>query len=79
MNFFAIIVRNVSLGLLLAAGTVIAQEPYPSRPIRIIVPFPPGGSTDPMARMIAAKLTESKEDVARYGKIIEQARIKYAP
>jgi tripartite-type tricarboxylate transporter receptor subunit TctC len=59
MNFSTMIVRVVSLGLLLAAaGTVIAQQPYPSRPVRYIVPFPPGGSTDPMARMVAAKLTE---------------------
>ena len=59
MNCSTMIVRVVSLGLLLAAaGTVIAQQPYPSRPVRYIVPFPPGGSTDPMARMIAAKLTE---------------------
>jgi tripartite-type tricarboxylate transporter receptor subunit TctC len=35
-----------------------AQETYPSKTIRYIVPYPPGGSTDPMARMIAAKLTD---------------------
>ena len=59
MKFATMLVRVVSLGLLLgAAGTAIAQQPYPSRPVRYIVPFPPGGSTDPMARMIAAKLTE---------------------
>ena len=59
MNFSTMTARVVSLGLLLAlTGPVIAQQPYPSRPVRYIVPYPPGGSTDPMARMIAAKLTE---------------------
>ena len=59
MNFYTMIVRVVSLGLLLAAaGTVIAQQTYPNRPVRYIIPYPPGGSTDPMGRMIATRLTE---------------------
>jgi tripartite-type tricarboxylate transporter receptor subunit TctC len=43
---------------MLAAATAHAQS-YPSRPIRFIVPFPPGGSTDTYSRIIGAKLTEA--------------------
>ena len=35
-----------------------AQSSYPAKTIRLIVPFPPGGSVDPIARMIGQKLTE---------------------
>jgi tripartite-type tricarboxylate transporter receptor subunit TctC len=35
-----------------------ADEPYPQRPIRMIVGLPPGGSTDLMGRLVAAKLSE---------------------
>ncbi len=37
----------------------LAQGAYPSRPIRIVVPFPPGGSPDILARTIGQKITEA--------------------
>ena len=49
---------TVVLLSLTAAGVVSAQTPYPSRPIRFIVPFPPGGGTDILSRLVANKLTE---------------------
>jgi tripartite-type tricarboxylate transporter receptor subunit TctC len=45
------------LALTLAFTTAQAQ-PYPSKPVRMIVPFPPGGGTDILARLVASKLTE---------------------
>ncbi|MGH8765016.1 MAG: Bug family tripartite tricarboxylate transporter substrate binding protein [Burkholderiales bacterium] len=43
--------------LLLAATSAMAQ-PFPNKPIHIVVPFPPGGGTDVVARMMAPKMQE---------------------
>lgn len=45
--------------LFLGAALAALAQPYPSRLIRIVVPLPPGGSNDVVARMIAEKLTAS--------------------
>jgi tripartite-type tricarboxylate transporter receptor subunit TctC len=56
--------RRFLLGLLtgmMCLGTALAQsiQSYPSKPIRFIVPYAPGGSTSHVARLVATKLTES--------------------
>jgi tripartite-type tricarboxylate transporter receptor subunit TctC len=47
----------VALGVL-ASAPVVAQD-WPTRPVKFISPFPPGGSVDPLARLLAVKLSDS--------------------
>jgi tripartite-type tricarboxylate transporter receptor subunit TctC len=41
------------------ATSVLAQAAYPNRPIRLIVPYPPGGGTDFFARLVGASMAQS--------------------
>jgi tripartite-type tricarboxylate transporter receptor subunit TctC len=45
-------------GVLLALTTAAAAQDYPNRPVRVIVPFPPGGVNDTVGRLVAAQLSE---------------------
>ena len=51
------VLLKVAIALLALAAPATADE-YPSRPVRLIIPFPPGGSNDVVGRMIATQLSE---------------------
>jgi len=48
--------RALFFAFALLAGPLHAQEPYPSRPLKFILPFPPGGGTDLLGRLLAERL-----------------------
>jgi tripartite-type tricarboxylate transporter receptor subunit TctC len=45
--------------LLMGAGTAIAQAEWPTRPVKVIVPYPAGGGADTVSRILFAKLSEA--------------------
>jgi tripartite-type tricarboxylate transporter receptor subunit TctC len=56
-----LIVAGAILGVFLLIGFAVSPlgaEPYPNKPIRFILPYPPGGAVDTIGRIIAQKLSE---------------------
>lgn len=55
------LLKTLFLGALVGLGATAPAlaETYPNRPVKILVPFAPGGGTDMLARIIAAKMTEN--------------------
>ena len=53
------IVLAAALAASLAAAPIASANDYPSRPITLLVPFPPGGSADVVIRPVAAKVADA--------------------
>src|SRR5687768_13784942 len=58
MQMRRFVLIQIAVASMLAIGAAAAAD-YPARPIRMIVPYPPGGNADIVARTIAQKLGES--------------------
>ena len=56
-TFLATMSAALSAALFSAALPALAQDNYPSKTIRFVVPYPPGGPTDLMARMLQSELS----------------------
>jgi tripartite-type tricarboxylate transporter receptor subunit TctC len=77
--------RAIALGAaLLVSGSAFAQQ-YPTKPVKIIIPFPAGGVTDLAGRLIAQKLSEKLghqfyiENIAGAGGNIGMAQAARSP
>ena len=55
---FKFLVQAFTAGLLTLLVTGASAQTWPSKPVRVIVPFPPGGASDALARIVAQKMSE---------------------
>ncbi len=58
MSVSSIVSRSAALGCALMLASAAVAQNYPTRSIRAVVPFPPGGTSDILGRVIGARLTE---------------------
>jgi tripartite-type tricarboxylate transporter receptor subunit TctC len=56
-----LVAAAAAVALALPTASVLAQAAYPNKPIRLIVPFPPGGGTDMIARAVAQKMADQNK------------------
>ncbi|WP_264985488.1 Bug family tripartite tricarboxylate transporter substrate binding protein, partial [Klebsiella variicola] len=50
--------RYLAIALSLLSASAVMADDYPSKPIRLIVPFPPGGPNDIIARVVGQRMSE---------------------
>ncbi len=58
MSLCSVLATVIAAGFL-SVGAMASAQSYPQKPVRIIVPYPPSGATDILARLLAAKFSES--------------------
>jgi tripartite-type tricarboxylate transporter receptor subunit TctC len=56
---FSFLIRGMVLAVVMGASAAYAADPFPSKPIRVIIPFAPGGSTDVIARLVLQRMGQA--------------------
>ena len=51
-----LLIPMASVAIALLAATAVQAQAWPTKPVTLVVPFPPGGSSDTIARSIGAKM-----------------------
>ena len=59
MNRLSFLVRTLIAALLALGSGAVSAQAFPSKPLRLLVPYPPGGVTDVAARLVAPKMSET--------------------